>query len=111
MRSAYSTLYGSDAVGGVINILTSDPAFSEKPGFHGSFTGKWMSRDMEQTASVTLGYKSKNISGEVIDWEKFKNQNIVKPIAPIEVKIEIPSTQESYDIPELKPVKKKAFFG
>ena len=56
-------------------------------------------------------YQNTNISGEVIDWEKFKNQNIVKPIAPIEVKIEIPSTQESYVIPELKPVKKKAFFG
>jgi outer membrane receptor for ferrienterochelin and colicin len=66
VRSAYSTLYGSDAVGGVINILTSDPAFSEKPGFHGSFTGKWMSRDMEKTASARLGYKSKHITGEVI---------------------------------------------
>lgn len=56
-------------------------------------------------------YQNTNVSGEVINWERFKNQNIVKPIAPIEVKIEIPSTQESYVIPELKPVKKKAFFG
>ncbi len=66
VRSAYSTLYGSDAVGGVINILTRDPAFSDKPVFHGSFTGKWMSRDMEKTASALLGYKSKHITGEVI---------------------------------------------
>ncbi len=56
-------------------------------------------------------YQNTNISSEVIDWEKFKNQNIIKPIAPIEVKIEIPSIQESFVIPELKPVKKKAFFG
>ncbi len=65
----------------------------------------------ETKNSRFAAYQNTNISGEVIDWERFKNQNIVKPIAPIEVKIEIPSTQESYVIPELKPVKKKAFFG
>lgn len=56
-------------------------------------------------------YQNTNISSEAIDWAAFKNQNIVKPIAPIEVKIDIPQVKETFIIPELKPVKKKAFFG
>lgn len=66
IRSAYSTLYGSDAVGGVINILTSEPGLTEKPGFYGGLTGKWMNRDMEYTGSVKLGYTSGRLSAEVI---------------------------------------------
>jgi iron complex outermembrane receptor protein/hemoglobin/transferrin/lactoferrin receptor protein len=66
VRSAYSTLYGSDAMGGVINILSKEPAFSVKPNFHGSFTSKWMNNDMEKTASLTMSYSSKRISGDII---------------------------------------------
>ena len=65
----------------------------------------------ETKNSRFAAYQNTNISSEAIDWAAFKNQNIVKPIAPIEVKIDIPQVKETFIIPELKPVKKKAFFG
>lgn len=54
-----------------------------------------------------------NLKKEVVkaDWNEFISQSISKPIAPIEVKIEPTAALEPVFIPELKPVKKKAFFG
>lgn len=61
--------------------------------------------------SRLAAYKNTNTKTEAIDWETFRNQNVVKPIIPVELKIEVPSVPETFVMPELKPVKKKAFFG
>ncbi len=65
VRGVAGTLYGSDAIGGVVNIITSDPRFvSGKGEVHGNVSAKWMSRGMEKTISSTLSYNSRNISFE-----------------------------------------------
>ncbi len=50
VRGAGSVLYGSDALGGVLQVFTKDPAFSNS-GFKagGHVYGKWMTEDMEKT--------------------------------------------------------------
>jgi hemoglobin/transferrin/lactoferrin receptor protein len=64
-RGVAGTLYGSDAIGGVVNIITNDPRFvSGKGEVHGNVSAKWMSRDMEKTISSTISYNSRNISFE-----------------------------------------------
>ncbi len=65
-RGVGGTLYGSDAIGGVVNILTTDPMFStQKNELHGSLSAKWMSRSMEKTVSASLLYSTKNMIWEV----------------------------------------------
>jgi hemoglobin/transferrin/lactoferrin receptor protein len=65
VRGVAGTLYGSDAIGGVVNIITNDPRFvSGKGEVHGNVSAKWMSRDMEKTISSTISYNSRNISFE-----------------------------------------------
>jgi outer membrane cobalamin receptor len=65
VRGVAGTLYGSDAIGGVVNVITSEPRFvSGKGEVHGNVTAKWMSRDMEKTISSTLSYNSQRISFE-----------------------------------------------
>ncbi|HEX5667610.1 MAG TPA: TonB-dependent receptor [Chitinophagaceae bacterium] len=65
VRGVAGTLYGSDAIGGVVNIITSDPRFTSGKGeVHGNVSAKWMSRDMEKTISSTISYNSRNISLE-----------------------------------------------
>lgn len=49
VRGAGSVLYGSDAMGGVINVLTRDPNYSAGFKAGGAVYGKWMSEDMEKT--------------------------------------------------------------
>ncbi len=45
-----SVQYGSDAIGGVINIISTSPDFStQKSSFNGKLTGKYMTGDMEKT--------------------------------------------------------------
>lgn len=66
VRGVAGTLYGSDAIGGVVNVLTHDPEFvSGKGQWHGSISGKWMNRNMENTVSSTLSYSSARLSAEV----------------------------------------------
>jgi outer membrane receptor protein involved in Fe transport len=59
IRGAGSVLYGSDALGGVINVLTKNPAFSTL-GFKagGNVFARWMSDDMEKTGRAEV-----NLSG------------------------------------------------
>jgi outer membrane cobalamin receptor len=64
-RGVGGTLYGSDAIGGVININTTEPTFSDgKSEVHGSLSAKWMSRNMEKTLSSSLSYSTKNWHGK-----------------------------------------------
>jgi outer membrane cobalamin receptor len=65
VRGVAGTLYGSDAIGGVVNIITNEPSFvSGKGEIHGNLSAKWISRYMEKTISSTLAYNSRNISVE-----------------------------------------------
>jgi hemoglobin/transferrin/lactoferrin receptor protein len=50
VRGSGSVLYGSDAIGGVVQVFTRNPEFSSQ-GFKagGNLMAKWMSRDMEKT--------------------------------------------------------------
>jgi len=58
LRGAGSTLYGSDAIGGTININTLDPLFDSEKKIGGSIGGQMMSHDMEYTGNVELNIKS-----------------------------------------------------
>jgi outer membrane cobalamin receptor len=65
-RGVGGTLYGSDAIGGVININTTEPTFSDgKSEVHGSLSAKWMSRNMEKTLSSSLSYSTKKLAWEI----------------------------------------------
>ncbi len=62
-RGSGSVLYGSDALGGVVQIISKTPSFSSN-GFHvgGKATGKWMSGGMEQSARAEVDLASKQIA-------------------------------------------------
>lgn len=55
LRGAGSTLYGSDAIGGTININTISPSFEQERKIYGSVGGQFMSRGMEYTGNTELG--------------------------------------------------------
>lgn len=55
-----SVQYGTDALGGVIHVITKDPDFAkEKPFLHAKITSKYMTGDMEKTVRGDIGYASK----------------------------------------------------
>ncbi len=67
VKSAFSTLYGSDAIGGVVQILLKDPTYSDtSASFHGSVTGKTMSHSMEYSGNISLQYHAKSLAWEMI---------------------------------------------
>ncbi|GHB64891.1 TonB-dependent receptor [Persicitalea jodogahamensis] len=55
VRGGGAVQYGSDAMGGTINVLTASPQFSEGVQFHGTVLGKLTSGGMEQSGRVSLG--------------------------------------------------------
>ena len=58
IRGAGSVLYGSDAIGGVVQVLSRTPAFSlDGPRVSGRLSGEWMSGGMEASgrAEVEVG--------------------------------------------------------
>ncbi len=63
VRGAGSILYGSDAMGGVVNLITKNPAYSHN-GFKvgGNIYGKWMSDDMQKTGRGEINLAGKNIA-------------------------------------------------
>ncbi len=48
-RGGGSVAYGSDALGGTIQLLTFEPSFSEKTEFHGKAVTKYATGNMEKT--------------------------------------------------------------
>ncbi len=63
IRGKGSVLFGSDAIGGVINTITRSPEyFSGKPKFGGRGKLKYMNKEMEQSAAGELSFQSKNIA-------------------------------------------------
>lgn len=62
LRSSGSVAYGSDAIGGVVNVLTKTPQFSERPALTGSFFGKAMTQGMEYSGRAELGFSSPTVA-------------------------------------------------
>lgn len=57
-----SVQYGSDAMGGVIHILSRDPAFAVgNAAWHGLALGKYTTSDMDKTGRVELSHASKRL--------------------------------------------------
>jgi hemoglobin/transferrin/lactoferrin receptor protein len=61
IKGSGSVQYGSDALGGVLNVLTKTPTFSsDKFQIDGSIFGKYWSADMEKTSRVEIQTSSQN---------------------------------------------------
>ena len=67
VKGASSSLYGSEALGGVINIITEDP----KPGFHGSISHRSSSFGIHDT-NVLLNYKKDRL-GMSLFIDRYEN--------------------------------------
>jgi len=61
-RGTGSVQYGSDALGGVIQVFTKEPSFNATKAFHVEAIGKAMSADMEYTGRAALQYQSKKLA-------------------------------------------------
>jgi hemoglobin/transferrin/lactoferrin receptor protein len=62
LRGSGSVQYGSDALGGTVQIFTKKPSFSPKNTWNGQVFGKIMSQNMEQTGRVNLGFSNKKMA-------------------------------------------------
>jgi outer membrane receptor protein involved in Fe transport len=63
IRGSGSVLYGSDALGGVVQVLSKTPSFSyERLSVSGRAMGKWVSAGMEQSARGEIDVSSKKIA-------------------------------------------------
>ncbi len=63
IRGNGSVLYGSDALGGVVQIISRTPHFqTEGNQFHGLITGKWMSGAMERSVRSELQWNGERIA-------------------------------------------------
>jgi outer membrane receptor protein involved in Fe transport len=63
IRGSGSVLYGSDALGGVVQVISKVPSFSlEKTNVSANIIAKWMSQDMEQSGRAEVEIGSKRIA-------------------------------------------------
>jgi hemoglobin/transferrin/lactoferrin receptor protein len=61
-----SVQYGTDAIGGVIQVFTKDPSFSNaKPQWHGRALSKYMSGNMEKTLRGEAAYSAQKFAAHV----------------------------------------------
>ncbi|MCP9770492.1 TonB-dependent receptor [Lacihabitans sp. LS3-19] len=58
LKGEGSVAYGSDALGGTIQVFTKDPIFSS--GFHGNVYGRMGTQNIEQTGRAEISYGFKN---------------------------------------------------
>ena len=67
LRGASSAQYGSDALGGTINLITKNPFLSnsDKPEFHGEITNYYNSADRGFGGSTLLSYGTNRLGGYV----------------------------------------------
>jgi len=72
LRGSGSVQYGSDAIGGVIQIFTKDPGYTPKNSFKGSVSGRFGSSKMEQSGSTELSYStSKMVLSGILGMKNF----------------------------------------
>jgi len=58
-----SVQYGTDAMGGVVQVITKEPVFTaDKPVFYGEAIGKYMTGDMEKTIRGEANYSGKKFA-------------------------------------------------
>ncbi len=62
LRGAGSVLYGSDAIGGTININTKNPSFNDNKKIIGTVMGQAMSHQMEYTGALEIGGNHKDFA-------------------------------------------------
>jgi len=62
LRGAGAVLYGSDAIGGTININTKNPSFNGNKKIYGNAMGQVMSHQMEYTGALEIGGNHKNFA-------------------------------------------------
>lgn len=58
IKGSGSVQYGSDALGGVIQVFTKEPQFTDKSQVHGNVLAKYMMMDMEKTLRGEVGFGS-----------------------------------------------------
>ena len=61
-RGTGSVQYGSDALGGVVQVFTKDPAFSKDKSWHGTLRGKTTTQDMEYSGRASVEYSSEKLA-------------------------------------------------
>lgn len=72
LRGSGSVQYGSDAIGGVIQIFTKDPGYTSENSFRGSVSGRFGSSKMEQSGSTELAYStSKMVISGILGVKNF----------------------------------------
>ncbi len=62
VRSSGSVAYGSDAIGGVVNILTRTPAFAEKAVWGGQLFGKVATQGMEYSGRLEGSFSCRSVA-------------------------------------------------
>ena len=62
LRGSGSVAYGSDALGGTVQLFTLNPAFSDKPTIHANALSRFASSDMEKTIHAEVRIGSKNLA-------------------------------------------------
>lgn len=83
VRGAGSMLYGSDAIGGVINIITKKSEFSEKFNFDGNFLSGYESVNNGRNFDLSFNLGFKNFSFRAsAGWDKFDEYKSSKGIVP-----------------------------
>jgi outer membrane receptor protein involved in Fe transport len=57
-----SVLYGSDAMGGVINIITNKNKFTDSPEYFANYNGRYSTVDEHSSNRIDLGYTTKKFN-------------------------------------------------
>lgn len=62
LRGSGSVAYGSDALGGTVQLFTSNPEFSQNSTFNANVITRFASNDMEKTLHSDLSFGGKNVA-------------------------------------------------
>lgn len=62
LRGSGSVQYGSDAMGGVIQVFTKEPSYSNGKDFKGSLNGRYGSSSMERSGSTEFEYSTSKMA-------------------------------------------------
>lgn len=85
LKGSGSVQYGSDALGGVVQVLTKEPRFADIKGLSGNVTLKYWNGDMEKTGRGELMYSAPKMAllagisikdfGDLIGGDKTRRQS------------------------------------